>query len=135
MLVLSPQFRTLAFPEIPMAIIDPLSGDLQKPKAGMLGSVNSMTGALEQYPGEAVEREASDFVSGIATIGLSSSLGKQPKETEGAVAVVGEDGTTTLPDSSEMAAELADAKADAQGAGEVSHDGSQRFVEDAIWQV
>jgi len=118
-----------------MAIIDPLTGNLQKPKAGMLGSINSMTGAPEQYPGEAVEREASDFVSGIATIGLSSSLGKQPQETDGGVAVVGEGGTTTLPDSSEMAAELADAKADAQGTGEESHEGSRRFVEDAMWQV
>lgn len=52
-------------------MVDSLSGDLTRPNAGVLGSVDSITGAPENRQGEAVENEASNFVTGLAGIGVN----------------------------------------------------------------
>lgn len=54
------------------------SGGVQKPKAGVLGSHDSATGATENHKGEAVEQEASHFVNSIAQVVLSGAAGKHP---------------------------------------------------------
>ncbi|PSR73994.1 hypothetical protein BD289DRAFT_487502 [Coniella lustricola] len=82
-LVVYPPCRDVMFPPAPVALVDAKSGGIQKPKAGVLGSHDSATGAAENHRGEAVEQEASNFVNGIASIALSSTTGKHPNDGPG----------------------------------------------------
>lgn len=66
----------ISFPPAPLALVDSKTGGVQSPKAGVLGSHDSATGAPEKHKGEAVEQEASNFVSSIGHIALSSAAGK-----------------------------------------------------------
>lgn len=52
-------------------MVGSLSGNLTKPNAGILGSKDSITGAPQNVEGEAVENEASNFVTGLAGIGIN----------------------------------------------------------------
>ncbi|CZT21891.1 uncharacterized protein RCC_07757 [Ramularia collo-cygni] len=70
-LVISPKARATAFPPAPISLVGTLSGNLTKPNAGILGSVDSVTGAPENMQGEAVENESSNFVTGLAAIGVN----------------------------------------------------------------
>lgn len=111
--------------------MDSRSGGVQKPKAGVLGSHDSATGAPENHKGEAVEQEASNFVNGIASIALSSAAGKHPQgEPEG-----DEDGAEDVaPDPTALAVNVADAKAKASGAKPHSkHDKTKVPMETAMW--
>ena len=44
------------------------TGGVQKPMAGVLASLDSMTGAPEKHPGEAVEQEAHSFVNSVCIV-------------------------------------------------------------------
>lgn len=87
-LIVYPPSRRIMFPPAPIALVSGSTGGPQKPAAGVLGSHDSATGAPENYKGEAVEAEASNFVNGIAHVALSSATGKHPQgdadEDEGA---------------------------------------------------
>src|SRR3954466_9267285 len=78
-LIVCPRAREVLFPPAPIALVDAKSGGVQKPKAGVLGSHDSATGAPENYKGEAVEQEANNFVNSIAAVALSSATGKHPQ--------------------------------------------------------
>lgn len=78
-LIAYPPSRDICFPPAPLALVDGHTGGVQKPKAGVLGSHDSATGAPENHKGEAVEAEASNFVNGIAHVALSSASGKHPQ--------------------------------------------------------
>jgi hypothetical protein len=78
-LIVSPKARIFLFPPAPLALVDHKTGGVQKPKAGVLASHDSATGAPENHKGEAVEQEASNFFTGIASIALSSATGKHPQ--------------------------------------------------------
>lgn len=67
-LVLYPPARDYCFPPAPPALIDPKTGGVQKPAAGVLASDDSMTGAPEKHQGEAVEQEAHSFVNSMSTV-------------------------------------------------------------------
>ncbi|KAK3987360.1 hypothetical protein QBC44DRAFT_331635 [Cladorrhinum sp. PSN332] len=71
-----PSAREYLFPPAPVSLVDSKTGGIQKPKSGVLGSHDSATGAPENHKGEAVEQEASNFVSGIATIAVSGAVGQ-----------------------------------------------------------
>ena len=75
-LITVPRSRGILFPPAPLALVDSKSGGVQKPKSGVLASFDSATGAPENYRGEAVELEASNFVSGVASVAVSSAVGK-----------------------------------------------------------
>lgn len=79
-LIVYPPSRDVLFPPAPLALVSAKSGGVQKPKAGVLGSTDSATGAPENYKGEAVEAEASNFVSGLTSITLASASGKHPQD-------------------------------------------------------
>ena len=79
-LIVYPPSREFLFPPAPLALVSASSGDIQKPKAGVLGSTDSATGAPENFKGEAVEAEASTFVTGIASVALASATGKHPAD-------------------------------------------------------
>ncbi|KAJ3794438.1 hypothetical protein GGU11DRAFT_730253 [Lentinula aff. detonsa] len=109
-LVVFPSSRPIIFPSAPLAAIDTSTGGVTKPLAGHLGSKDSMTGAEEQFRGEAVEKEADHFVTGLSTIAVSVAVGK---EGEGA-------GPSSPDDATNTSEETVDAKvpniADVSGA-------------------
>lgn len=78
-LIVYPPSRDLLFPPAPLALVSSKTGGVQKPKAGVLGSTDSATGAPESHKGEAVEAEASNFVNSIASVGLAAASGKHPQ--------------------------------------------------------
>ena len=67
-MILLPAARKLAFPPAPASLIDGKTGGVQKPMAGVLASLDSMTGAPEKHPGEAVEQEAHSFVNSVCIV-------------------------------------------------------------------
>jgi hypothetical protein len=130
-LILSPEARAVMFPPAPIALVDSKSGGVQKPKAGVLGSTDSATGAPENYKGEAVEQEASNFVTGIASVALSSATGKHPQNDpppdEGAP-------HDSVPDPSAVALSAANAKEKASGGNPAaSKDKTKVPMETAMW--
>ncbi|EAQ83659.1 hypothetical protein CHGG_10063 [Chaetomium globosum CBS 148.51] len=130
-LIGSPRAREILFPPVPVALVDSKTGSVQKPMAGVLGSHDSATGAPENHKGEAVEQEASNFVSGIASVALSSAAGKHPQgdpDSDDYVAV------DAAPDPTSLAASTADAKDKASGRKTgPKHDKTKVPMETVIW--
>ncbi|KAL6232063.1 hypothetical protein BDW75DRAFT_243323 [Aspergillus navahoensis] len=109
-LVLYTPSRKILFPPAPIALVDTSTGGVQKPKAGVLGSHDSMTGAPEKYKGEAAEQEASNLVASVATVAVGSATGKHDQGTpEGAPM------ESKVPDATDIVEKTADAQAAAKG--------------------
>ena len=118
------------FPHVPLALVSSTTGGVQKPKAGVLGSTDSATGAPEKHQGEAVEQEASNFVNGIAHVAISSAAGAHDPgdpDLEGSAV------DSAAPDPTKMAVAAADSK-DAAAGGAPHHDKTKQPMEDAIWK-
>lgn len=129
-LITVPQSRPIIFPPAPLALVSSKTGGIQRPKAGVLGSHDSATGAPEKHQGEAVEQEASNLVSGIASVAISSAAGRHDQgDPEDSAA------ESSLPDPTKMATAAANSKASVQGdATAVKHDKTKQPVEDAVWE-
>ncbi len=128
-----PPSRSLLFPPAPISLVSAQSGGIQKPKAGVLGSHDSATGAPENHKGEAVEQEASNFYNSIAAIALTGATGKHP-QAEPVAAEDGDAANDTVPDPTAFAIVAADAKDVAAGAHpKPSHDKTKIPVETAMW--
>ncbi|KAK7415445.1 hypothetical protein QQX98_005896 [Neonectria punicea] len=125
-LIISEESRTFCFPPAPPALIDSKTGGVQKPAAGVLASDDSVTGAPEKHQGEAVEQEARNFVTSIATIVVSTAAGKHPQGDP--------DNDNPAPDPVELTEMVSDAK-DQAGGNDPSHeqDRTKKPVSDAIW--
>ncbi|KAL4773864.1 hypothetical protein BDW60DRAFT_205634 [Aspergillus nidulans var. acristatus] len=109
-LVLYTPSRKFLFPPAPIALVDTSTGGVQKPKAGVLGSHDSMTGAPEKYKGEAAEQEASNLMASVATVAVGSATGKHDQgNPEGAPM------ESKVPDATDIVAKSADAQAAANG--------------------
>jgi hypothetical protein len=79
----SERARNILFPPAPLALVNIGTGGLQKPQAGQLGSIDTITGAPEKAEGEAREEEASNFVDNLRHI-ISRALGMhENKDNEG----------------------------------------------------
>jgi hypothetical protein len=130
MLIVYPRSRNVLFPPAPLALVNAKTGGLQKPKAGMLGSEDSLTGAPERHEGEAVEQEASNFVSSFAHITLSAAAGKHPEndlqEKEGVI-------DQAVPDPTRFATSVVEAKKSTGDSTHESHDKTKQPMEDAMW--
>ncbi|KAK3314334.1 hypothetical protein B0H66DRAFT_568264 [Apodospora peruviana] len=130
-LIVYPPSRQFLFPPAPVSLVDSKTGGVQKPKSGVLGSHDSATGAPENHRGEAVENEASNFVSGIASVALSSAAGKHPQGDPDS-----EEGATTnaAPDPTAIASKVANAK-DASSGDKThpDHDKTKVPMETAMW--
>ncbi|KAI9831564.1 MAG: hypothetical protein M1819_004795 [Sarea resinae] len=130
-LVVYPPSREFLFPPVPLALVDARTGHVKKPSAGVLGSTDSMTGAPEQFQGEAVEQEANNFVNGVASIALSSATGKHPEnkaeEEEGV--------DTSVPDPTQIATRAAEARnASGGGVPTPKRDKTKKPMEEAMWE-
>ncbi|KAL8716447.1 MAG: hypothetical protein Q9220_000354 [cf. Caloplaca sp. 1 TL-2023] len=128
-LVVYPPSRAILFPPAPLALVDSSTGGVQSPSAGVLGSHDSATGAPEKHKGEAVEQEASNFVSGIGTIALSSATGKHEQGDPDSDPL-----NKSVPDPTRLAMAGADAKTSAQGGTpNEHHDKTKQPMEEAMW--
>ena len=142
-LMLAPSSRGVLFPPAPVSLVSSSTGGVQKPRAGVLGSTDSATGAPERHKGEAVEQEASNFVSGIASIALSSAAGKHPQGDQDTAADADTDaegnevvapGDAVAPDPTAVAVAATDAKDKAAGVGTgEKHDRTKVPMETAMW--
>jgi hypothetical protein len=129
-LIVYPPSRPLFFPPIPLALVSAKSGSLQKPKAGQLGSNTSLTGAPEKFQGEAVEQEASNFVSSIADITISAAAGQHPEndlqDQGGAI-------DNSVLDPTNIASGAMEAKKTTGDALSTDHDKTKVPMQDAMW--
>jgi hypothetical protein len=143
--IVDPPSRKLLFPPAPLALISGTTGNLQTPKAGTVGSKDSLSGAPEAHKGEAVEQEARHFVSGIANLAISTAAGKGPGVDGNGNAVAGGEAEaegTTKP-STAIEGAVPDPVAAVTGATESKHlasgdvakkDPAKEPVQDAMWQ-
>lgn len=131
-LVLYKPSRAFLFPPMPLALVSK-TGDLKKPSAGMLGSDNTVTGAPEQFEGEAAEQEASNFVSTFTAISLSGATGEHGSNNEtdeGGVL----DPTSSAP--ANIASHTAEAKDAATGkASSPKLDKTKQPMETKMWDM
>ncbi|KAJ6118928.1 hypothetical protein N7471_013548 [Penicillium samsonianum] len=65
LVVSSVQARNILFPSAPRALVNIRTGGIQKPQAGLLGTNDTLTGAPEKQPREAIEEEAANFVNNV----------------------------------------------------------------------
>ncbi|KAG9747138.1 hypothetical protein KCU59_g4643, partial [Aureobasidium melanogenum] len=130
-LIVYPPSRDVMFPPAPLALVDASTGGVQKPKAGVLGSTDTATGAPEHYKGEAAEAEASNFVNSIASVALASASGKHP-QTEPPPGQAGV--ADSIPDPTSIAIGASSAKTSAEGkAVAPTHDKTKVPMETAMW--
>ncbi|CAK3823207.1 Succinate--hydroxymethylglutarate -transferase [Lecanosticta acicola] len=130
-LIVYPPCREMLFPPAPLALVDAKTGGVQKPKAGVLGSTDSATGAPEKHKGEAVEQEATNLVNSIATVALTSVSGKHP-QNEPPHAEQGGPGDS-VPDPTAMAVNASQARTKVSGGKVGAHDKTKVPMETAIW--
>ncbi|KAK3648017.1 profilin, required for normal timing of actin polymerization in response to thermal stress [Elasticomyces elasticus] len=130
-LVVYPPSRDMLFPPAPIALVSAKTGGVQKPKAGVLGSTDSATGAPEQHKGEAVEAEASNFVNTIAHVALASASGKhpqsEPKDEDG------DSPNSRVPDPTSMAISASNARTSTGGGMTGEKDKAKVPMETAVW--
>ncbi|KAH7094207.1 hypothetical protein BKA62DRAFT_745207 [Auriculariales sp. MPI-PUGE-AT-0066] len=144
-LILYPPSRYMLFPPAPLALVSAKTGGVQKPKSGKLASGDSITGAAEKHAGEAVEQEASNFVTGVASIALSSATETRARDLESSPGLppTAEESDATVPGGIEKvipaASEVATAAAQAQSAAgsdssQVKHDKTKVPMEQMMWE-
>jgi uncharacterized membrane protein len=117
------------FPPAPIALVDSETGGVQKPKAGVLGSHDSLTGAPESFRGEAVEQEASNLVSSVASVAVGSAARKHDP-------AVPEDASIEdiVPDVTDIASATAGVQHAAHGGmPSPKHDKTKKPMTDAVW--
>ncbi|KAL3469490.1 hypothetical protein BJX99DRAFT_69885 [Aspergillus californicus] len=109
-LVIYPPSRHLLFPPAPIALVDTSTGGVQKPKAGVLGSHDSITGAPEKFKGEAAEQEANNLISSVASVAVGSAAGKHDQGTPDDAPM-----EESVPDAMDIVSKTADAQSAAKG--------------------
>ena len=127
-LIVYPPCRPVLFPPAPLALVDKSTGGIQKPMAGVLGSHDSMTGAPENFKGEAAEQEASNLVSNVATVAVGSAVGKNDQAAP-------EDATLeeAVPDATDLVASSVDAQSAAKGGVPLdSHDKTRQPMKQSV---
>ncbi|KAH6693950.1 hypothetical protein F5X68DRAFT_267260 [Plectosphaerella plurivora] len=129
-LILRPDFRPVVFPPAPLGMVNYQTGGLSAPHAGVLGSTDSATGAPENMRGEAVENEASNFVTGIAAIAMNVLTDEDPQHAN---SQKGGGVTELMPSPNEIATKVAVAKDKAAGVDRPSQDKTKVAVEELMW--
>jgi len=116
--------RRFLFPPVSLATTNAASGGSKEPSSGSLAS-HSMTGAPEAQPGEAVEQEAHNFVSGFGAIAISSAAGKPHNDL---------DEGKNIPDPTNAAIKAADVKDNVEGGEGVAKKATKKPMEEAMWE-
>ncbi|KAJ7488228.1 hypothetical protein FB451DRAFT_1529386 [Mycena latifolia] len=131
-LIVYPPARALLFPPAPLALVDPVSGGIQKPRAGLLGSTDTATGAPENHKGEAAEAEAAHLVTSLASVAIASASGKHPQSEaphDGAVHDI-------VPDPTEIVAGATEARAKSEvKPTKPAHVKAKVPTETAVWMM
>ncbi|KAF5589340.1 hypothetical protein FPCIR_6786 [Fusarium pseudocircinatum] len=129
-ILLSPKMRNTLFPPCPPAIVHYQGGHLIKPAAGILGTVDTATGAPESLKGETLEREASNFATGLVALSINIFVDKDPQHDE---SQRGGGKTVNLPDPRSLATRIATAKDKAAGIEKPSWDKSKSPMQELMW--
>ena len=130
-LVISPESRSSLFPPAPIALVDKDTGGVQKPKAGVLGSHDSVTGAPENMKGEAAEQEASNLIASVASVAVGSVAGKHDQGTPEDAPI-----ESSVPDAMEIVTNAADAQTAAHGeATDETHDKTRQPMKDTVYNA
>ncbi|KAL9568996.1 hypothetical protein ACKAV7_006863 [Fusarium commune] len=129
-ILLSPKIRNALFPPCPPALVHYQGGDLIKPAAGILGTVDTATGAPESVKGESLEREASNFATGLVALSINIFVDKDPQHDESQRGGVK---TVNLPDPRSLATRIATAKDKAAGIEKPSWDKSKSPMQELMW--
>ncbi|KAF4988987.1 hypothetical protein FGRMN_9423 [Fusarium graminum] len=125
-LIWYPEARDICFPGAPPSLIDPKTGGVKKPAAGVLASDDSVTGAPEKHKGEAVEQEAHSFVTSLSTIVVSTAAGKHPQTDP--------DDDSAAPDPTKLTEEATEARQKATGENpHAEHNRAKKPVSEAVW--
>ncbi|KAL2008350.1 hypothetical protein VTN00DRAFT_8332 [Thermoascus crustaceus] len=128
-LIVHPPSRELLFPPAPIALVSSETGGVQRPRAGVLGSHDSITGAPERHQGEAAEQEASNLVASVASVAVGSAAGKHDQGVPENAPIEG-----SIPDPMEITSTTADAQAAAHGkVPSPQHDKSKQPMREAVW--
>ncbi|SCO43721.1 uncharacterized protein FFNC_09350 [Fusarium fujikuroi] len=129
-ILLSSKIRNTSFPPCPPALVHYQGGHLIKPAAGILGSVDTATGAPESLKGETLEREASNFATGLVALSINIFVDKDPQHDE---SQRGGGKTVNLPDPRSLATRIATAKDIAAGVEKPSWDKSKSPMQELMW--
>ncbi|KAF7526950.1 hypothetical protein PCG10_003504 [Penicillium crustosum] len=127
-LVVYPPCRSVMFPPAPIPLVNKDTGGIQKPKAGILGSHDSITGAPEKFKGEAAEQEASNLVASVASVAVGSAVGKHDQGVPDDAPFEDD-----VPDAMDMVANTADAQSAAHGnVPKDSHDKTRQPMKESV---
>ncbi|KAJ5103492.1 hypothetical protein N7532_004021 [Penicillium argentinense] len=130
-LVIYPPCRQAMFPPAPIALVDKDTGGIQRPKAGVLGSHDSITGAPENFKGEAAEQEASNLVASVASVAVGSAVGKHDQGVPEGAPLEG-----SVPDAMNMVSDTADAQSAADGRIPAdSHDKTRQPMKESVMEA
>jgi hypothetical protein len=129
-LIVSPAARKVLFPPAPLALVDYKTGGVSQPAAGVLGSTDTATGAPENQKGEALENEASNFVTSIGAIAFNTMAGGDP---HGQAETEGKSLKDSMPQPDAAATVIATAKDKAEGVDRPSEDKTKAPVEQKMW--
>ncbi|KAL4252469.1 Protein of unknown function DUF3292 [Abortiporus biennis] len=144
LLIIDKPTRRVLFPPAPLALISAKTGNLQTPKAKTLGSPDSLSGAPEAHKGEAVEQEARHFVFGVASMAVSTAVGKGPGDDGNGNAIGSGEAEaeglqkgassvdSSVPDPVGLVTGIAEGKHLASG-DNASEDAAKKPTQDAIW--
>ncbi|CEI69236.1 hypothetical protein FVEN_g4011 [Fusarium venenatum] len=128
--LLSPKVRNTLFPPCPPSLVHYQGGHLIKPPAGMLGTIDTATGAPENLKGETLEREASNFATGLVALSVNIFVDKDPQHDE---SQRGGGMTENLKDPRSMATRITTAKDKAAGVVNPSWDKTRSPMQELMW--
>ncbi|KAF3353318.1 hypothetical protein VdG1_08455 [Verticillium dahliae VDG1] len=131
-LILYTPARSFCFPPAPPSLIDSSTGVVKTPSAGLLASDDSVTGAPQQYQGEAVEKEAHSFVTSISSLVVSTAAGKQPQGDPPQNSSM-DANLEAAPDPADVAEDIVDAKDKTGGEKPGTHDKTKKPVTRNVW--
>ncbi|ETN44905.1 uncharacterized protein HMPREF1541_09780 [Cyphellophora europaea CBS 101466] len=115
-----------------MSLVDWRTGGLSKPAAGVLGSLDSATGAPETFRGEAIEKEAESFATALAGIAVSVWTA-QDEDTKPSNQLSDPQPKDSLPRLQEPTTLMSIAMDKAYGVNDPSHDKTREPMQTALW--
>lgn len=130
LLITYPPSRPILFPPVPPSMVSAATGSLKRPPAGAIGNESSLTGAGELHKGEAVEQEASNFVTSFVSMAIKTTAGaqesNQTQEDKGVL-------DNLTPDPGDLAMASVDAQSIVDG-DDPSVDHTRKPIEEIMWE-